>query len=76
GLHIHRDRARQETAQRRLMILRGGAMAMPVATGVFIGQFLFRPSAEKYYKPFCQVLLLVLATVSLFHTLGFIVSSE
>ena len=59
-----------------LAIKRGLAMAMPVATGVFIGQFFFRPSAEKYYKPFCQVLLVVLATVSLFHTLGFIVSSE
>jgi uncharacterized membrane protein YfcA len=53
-----------------LAIKRGLAMAIPVATGVFLGQFLFRPRVEKYYKPFCLVLLLGLATASLLHTVG------
>ena len=53
-----------------LAIKRGLAMAIPVATGVFLGQFLFRPGVEKYYKPFCLVLLLSLASASLLHTAG------
>ena len=55
-----------------LAIKRGLAMTIPVTAGVLLGQFIFRPSMERYYKTFCLVLLLSLATGSLFHTSGFL----
>lgn len=42
-------------------ILRGLALALPIVAGVYLGQKLFRPSLEPYYKPFCLTLLVVLA---------------
>ena len=53
-----------------LAIKRGLAMTIPVTAGVLLGQFIFRPSMERYYKTFCLVLLLGLATASLLHTSG------
>ena len=55
-----------------LAIKRGLAMTIPVTAGVLLGQFIFRPSMERYYKTFCLVLLLSLATASLLHTSGFV----
>ena len=55
-----------------LAIKRGLAMSIPVTAGVLLGQFMFRPSIERYYKTFCLVLLLGLATASLLHTSGFV----
>jgi uncharacterized membrane protein YfcA len=55
-----------------LAIKRGLAMSIPVTAGVLLGQFMFRPSVERYYKTFCLVLLLGLATASLLHTSGFV----
>jgi hypothetical protein len=47
-----------------------------VAAGVFLGKLLFRPSVEKYYKPFSLVLLMVLATASLLHTSGLFIETD
>jgi len=46
-------------------ILRGVALAAPIAVGVFLGQRLFNPRFEPYYKPTCLTLLIVLASVAL-----------
>ena len=59
-----------------LALKRGVALSLPVAAGVFLGKLLFRPSVEKYYKPFCLVLLMVLATASLLHTSGLFVETD
>lgn len=46
-------------------LLRGIALAPPLALGVYLGQKLFRPSLEPYYKPFCLTLLILLAAAAL-----------
>lgn len=51
-------------------LLRGLALAPPVALGVIMGKALFNPRLEPYYKPFCLCLLLGLAGVSLLRTLA------
>ena len=48
-----------------LALQRGITLAMPVAGGVVIGKVLFRPSLERFYKPFALCLLLSLALLSL-----------
>lgn len=48
-----------------LALQRGITLAMPVAGGVVIGKVLFRPSLERFYKPFALCLLLSLAILSL-----------
>lgn len=45
--------------------LRGLFFALPCMVGVLSGQFLFRPSLERYYKPFCLALLMFLAAIGL-----------
>ncbi|MGB1235835.1 MAG: sulfite exporter TauE/SafE family protein, partial [Planktomarina sp.] len=40
---------------------RGLFFAIPSTIGVIAGQFLFIPAWEKYYKPFCLLLLIALA---------------
>ncbi|MEL7273965.1 MAG: sulfite exporter TauE/SafE family protein [Pseudomonadota bacterium] len=46
-----------------------GALAVPLClTGVAVGTQLFRPSLEKYYRPFCLCLLLALAGTGLLRT--------
>ena len=59
-----------------LALKRGVVLSLPVAAGVFLGKLLFRPSVEKYYKPFCLILLMVLATASLLHTSGLFVQTD
>lgn len=51
-------------------LLRGLSLAPPVALGVLVGQRMFSPRLEPYYKPFCLCLLLGLAAVSLMRTLA------
>ncbi len=43
------------------MIVRGVGLAVPTMAGVVCGQILFRPRLERFYKPFCLVLLIGLA---------------
>ncbi len=47
-------------------VARGLTLALPTAAGVFIGQRLFIPRYEPYYRPFCLTLLISLATFGLF----------
>ncbi len=47
---------------------RGLILAPAVALGVLLGQRLFTPKLEPYYKPFCLTLLLALAGLSLIRT--------
>lgn len=42
-------------------VTRGLVFAVPAAVGVLIGQQIFTPRFEPYYRPFCLTLLLVLA---------------
>lgn len=49
--------------------VRGLILAPAVALGVILGQRLFIPRMEPYYKPFCLSLLLGLAALSLIRTL-------
>ena len=49
-------------------VQRGLILAPPVALGVVLGQRLFTPRLEPYYKPFCLTLLLALAGLSLMRT--------
>ncbi len=44
---------------------RGATLVIPCVLGVVVGQAIFRPQLEKYYKPFCLLLLAVLATSGL-----------
>ena len=44
---------------------RGLFLSVPVAIGVVLGKLLFRPSLERFYKPFALCLLLSLASLSL-----------
>jgi hypothetical protein len=46
----------------RTAIARGLAMAGPAALGVILGQLSFIPRWEHFYKPFCLLLLLALAS--------------
>ncbi len=46
-------------------VTRGLVLIVPCLLGVMVGQRIFRPSLEKYYKPFCLVLLMVLAGAGL-----------
>lgn len=46
-------------------IRRGLALALPTALGVVIGQRLFIPRLEAWYRPFCLTLLLGLASTGL-----------
>ncbi|EFL90091.1 sulfite exporter TauE/SafE family protein [Ahrensia sp. R2A130] len=46
-------------------ILRGLSYAPVVIAGVLLGQALFRPRLERYYKPFCLLLLMLLAASGL-----------
>ena len=48
-----------------LALRRGLALAVPVALGVVLGKLLFRPSLERFYKPFALCLLIGLATLGL-----------
>lgn len=45
----------------RIAIARGLTMIIPASLGVIAGKLLFIPAWEKYYKPFCLILLIVLA---------------
>ena len=47
------------------VIARGLIFALPCILGVIAGKALFRPSLERYYKPFCLVLLIFLAAIGL-----------
>ncbi len=47
---------------------RGLILAPAVALGVLLGQRLFTPKLEPFYKPFCLVLLIALAGLSLIRT--------
>ncbi|MGB3409359.1 MAG: sulfite exporter TauE/SafE family protein [Jannaschia sp.] len=51
-------------------VARGLALALPAAIGVSLGQRLFRPRLERYYKPFALCLLIGLAAISLARTLS------
>lgn len=51
-------------------VQRGLILAPAVALGVLLGQRLFTPRLEPYYKPFCLSLLLALAGLSLIRTLA------
>ena len=44
-----------------LAMLRGLVFAVPTLLGVMLGKLLFIPAWERYYKPFCLILLIVLA---------------
>lgn len=51
-------------------ISRGLAFALPTLLGVYLGQKLFTPGLEKYYRSFCLTLLCVLALGSILRTLA------
>ena len=44
---------------------RGAILIVPCVLGVVVGQAIFRPQLEKYYKPFCLTLLMGLALFGL-----------
>ncbi len=46
-------------------IVRGMGLAVPTMAGVVFGQMLFKPALERFYKPFCLVLLIGLAGLAL-----------
>lgn len=48
---------------------RGMTLALPCAIGVLLGKLFFRPSLERFYKPFALCLLIGLAGLSLLRTL-------
>ncbi|UWQ19041.1 sulfite exporter TauE/SafE family protein [Jannaschia sp. M317] len=50
-------------------VARGLTLIVPVALGVLIGKWLFRPALEPFYKPFALCLLLALAGLSLIRML-------
>ncbi|MEM8979721.1 MAG: sulfite exporter TauE/SafE family protein [Pseudomonadota bacterium] len=52
-----------------LALWRGLVFAAPTAAGVMLGQLLFTERWAPYYRPFCLVLLIGLAFVSLLRTL-------
>lgn len=45
----------------QVVVARGLVLAVPCILGVVIGKAIFRPAMEKYYRPFCLTLLLLLA---------------
>lgn len=49
-------------------VARGIVLAAPVACGVILGKLMFSPRLEPYYRPFCLILLIGLAGVSLIRT--------
>lgn len=49
--------------------VRGFAFLVPTLCGVLLGQRLFTPKYEPYYKPFCLSLLIALASIALGRTL-------
>ena len=49
-------------------MIRGLALAIPTAFGVFLGQLLFTPRFAAYYRPFCLSLLCALAGAALIRT--------
>ncbi len=50
-------------------IVRGVGLAVPTMAGVVCGQMLFKPALERFYKPFCLVLLIGLASLGLLRQL-------
>ena len=46
-------------------LVRGSILAFPVFAGVYLGKLLFMPNLEKYYRPFCLLLLVALSAASL-----------
>ena len=50
----------------REVLMRGLVFALPCIAGVLLGQALFTPRFEGYYKPFCLCLLMLLAGAGLF----------
>ena len=46
-------------------LARGAVLLLPCVLGVVVGQMIFRPQLEKYYKPFCLLLLAILASSGL-----------
>jgi uncharacterized membrane protein YfcA len=50
-------------------IRRGLVFALPTAMGVYLGQRLFTPRYERWYRPFCLTLLLALAGAGLARTI-------
>ncbi|MEL7211857.1 MAG: sulfite exporter TauE/SafE family protein [Pseudomonadota bacterium] len=53
----------------RQAALRGMGFILPTMLGVLLGQRLFTPKYEPYYKPFCLSLLIGLAALALIRTL-------
>lgn len=53
----------------RQAAIRGIAFIAPTMLGVMLGQRLFTPKYEPYYKPFCLSLLIALASIALVRTL-------
>ena len=51
-------------------VVRGLAFSLPTAAGVIMGQTLFTEKLAPYYRPFCLVLLIGLALVSLIRTIA------
>ena len=49
-------------------LARGAALAVFAAGGVFVGQQMFIPRLEPYYRPFCLTLLMVLAMLGILRT--------
>jgi len=46
-------------------VSRGATLILPCVLGVVVGKAIFRPQLEKYYKPFCLLLLAGLASMGL-----------
>ena len=46
-------------------VLRGLSYAPVVIIGVLVGKAMFQPRLERYYKPFCLILLMLLAASGL-----------
>ena len=51
-------------------IMRGLVFAVPTLLGVYLGQKLFVPTLERYYRPFCLSLLCILAGASIIRTVA------
>lgn len=49
-------------------VSRGLLLSIPVALGVILGKLTFTPRLEPYYRPFCLILLVGLAGLSLIRT--------
>lgn len=56
----------------RETVIRGLLLSIPTAFGVIVGQRIFIPALERYYRPFCLSLLIILAVAGLVRKIAYV----